>query len=148
MLLGIAVAGLLELAQQLLLALGQVDRRLDHDLDEHVAACWAVQLAHALVLEPDLLAGLGPRRNRDPQAPALDRGHLDLAAQSRGGHRNRHPAEDVRPLATEQPVRRYGDEDIEVPGLPAADRGLALAGEPDAGPVLDTRRDIDRQSLL
>ena len=69
--------------------------------------------------------------------PALDGGYLDLAAQGRRGHRDRHPADHVGALAAEQPVRCHGDEDVEVARLAAANRGLALAGEPDARAVLD-----------
>src|SRR5665213_4403104 len=43
-----ALARLLELAQQLLLALRQMNRRLDHDLDIHVAARGRAQHGHAL----------------------------------------------------------------------------------------------------
>src|SRR6185437_14533057 len=45
---GALAAFLFELAQQFLLALGQMDRRLDIDLDEHVTARGAAQHRHAL----------------------------------------------------------------------------------------------------
>ena len=49
-------------------------------------------------------------------------GTSTCAAQGRGGHRDRHAAEDVRALAAEQPVRRHADEDVEVARLAAPDR--------------------------
>jgi hypothetical protein len=42
----------------------------------------AVQLGHALALHPDRLAGLGAGRHLDALALALDRRHLDLAAEA------------------------------------------------------------------
>ena len=48
-----------ELLQELLLPGRQVDRRLDHRLDEHVAPRAGAQDRHALVLEPELV----PRRH-------------------------------------------------------------------------------------
>ncbi len=60
-----AFAFLFEFAQQFLLALGQVDRGLDHRLDEHVAAQRRAQHRHALAAEPELMARLGPGGHRD-----------------------------------------------------------------------------------
>src|SRR3546814_8217969 len=48
-------AGRLELAQQFPLLLGEVDRRLDGDLDVHVAERLGAQHRHALALEAELL---------------------------------------------------------------------------------------------
>src|SRR5918996_6484274 len=111
---GRAVAGLLELAQQLLLALGQIDRSLDHDLGEHVAAGVAVQLGHALAAQTEAVAGLGAGGDLDARAPALDGRHLDLAAERRRGERDRDAAVDVGAVAVEQAVWRYANEDVEV----------------------------------
>ena len=94
------------------------------------------------------LAALRARRNADAGALAVDRRHLDRAAERRRRHRQRHAAVDVGAVALEQPVRRHRHEDVEVAGRAAAHAGLALAGEPDAGAVLDAGRNRHLQRLL
>ena len=71
-----------------------------------------------------------------------------LAAERRRRHRDRHAAEDVGAVALEELVRLDRQEDVEVAGRAAAQAGLALAGQADAGAVLDARRDVDRQRAL
>src|SRR3546814_16999483 len=56
-------AGRLELAQQFPLLLGEVDRRLDGDLDVHVAERLGAQHRHALALEAELLVRLRDRKS-------------------------------------------------------------------------------------
>src|ERR1043166_6924181 len=82
------VARLLELAQQFLLPLGEVHRRLDHDLHVHVAARGRAKHGHTLVLEAELVAGLRAGGDADLGAVAVDGRHLDAAAQGRGRHRD------------------------------------------------------------
>src|ERR687897_502808 len=113
---GRAVAGTLELLEQLLLALVQVDRRLDHDLAEHVAPGVAVQLAHSLATQPEAMSGLGALRDLQARALAIDRRHLDLAAERRGGERNRDAAIQVAAVALEHAMRRQAHEDVQVAG--------------------------------
>ncbi len=55
---------------------------------------------------------------------------------------------DVGAVALEDPVRRHRDEDVEIARRRAAHPALALAGEPDAGAVLDPRRNVDRERLF
>src|SRR5207245_11342418 len=50
--------------------------------------------------------------------------------------------------ALEELVLGQRQEDVEVAGRAAADPGLALAGEPDPGAVLDARGNVDRQRPL
>jgi hypothetical protein len=89
------------------------------------------QRGHPLGAQPHLLARLGARRNLDPGAAAVDRRHLDLATQGGGGHRDRHAAEQVHPVALEDRVLLHLDEDVEIALRPAAQAGFALAGKPD-----------------
>src|SRR3990170_3406686 len=100
-------AGGLELAQQLLLPLRQADRGLDHDLDIHVAAGRRAQHRHALAAQAEPLAGLGSGRNIDAGAAAVDRRHVDGAAERGRAHGNRHAAVDVGAVALEQAVRGH-----------------------------------------
>ena len=54
----------------------------------------------------------------------------------------------VGAFALEERMRADRQEDVKIARRPAAYAGLALAGEPDAGAVLDTRRNIHRQRAL
>ena len=79
--------------------------------------------------------------------PSIGR-HLELAAERRRGHRDRHAAEEVGAVALEELVRLDRQEDVEVAGRAAAQARLAFAGEADAGAVLDAGRDVDRERAL
>ena len=48
-------------------------------------------------------------------------------------------------VALEEFVGRQRQENIEIAGRPAADAGLAFAGQTNAGAVLDALRNVDRQ---
>src|SRR6185437_2573301 len=143
-----AVAFLVELAQQLLLALRQIHRRLDHRLDVHVAALGRAQDRHALGPEAELVAGLRSGRDGDLGPAAVDRRHLDAAAEGRRRHRDGDAAMDVGAVALEQAMRRDREEDVEIARRRPAHAALALAGEADAGAVLDAGRDRDGEGLL
>src|SRR6185312_433595 len=94
----------LELFQQIALFLGQALRRFHLYLDVHVAVHLGAQHRHALALQAELLAALGALGDLDARCAALDGRHLDLAAERRGSHRDRHFAEDVGAVALEELV--------------------------------------------
>src|SRR6185312_5570324 len=144
----VARAFLLELAQQFLLALGEVDRRLDHHLDIHVAARRRAQHGHALAAQAELVAALRAGGHVDLGAGAIDGRYLDGAAERRGRHGDRHAAMDVGAVALEDAVRLDREEDVKVARRAAAHAGLALAGQADARAVLDAGRNVDGQRLL
>src|SRR6185369_6065413 len=144
----LAFAGILEFLQQLLLALGQMHGRLDHDLGIHVAALMGAQHAHAFGAQAKLLAGLGPGGNGDARPAAVHRGHLDDAAQRRRGHGDGDAAVNIGALALKQLMGRHGEEDVEIAPGRAAQASLALARQADAGPVLHPRRDGDVEGLV
>src|SRR3546814_14559573 len=83
----VAVAGRLELAQQFLLLLGEVARRLDHGFDVHVAEAARVEHRHALAAQTELLPGLRTRRNRDLRPAAVEGRPLYRAAERCHHHR-------------------------------------------------------------
>ena len=56
--------------------------------------------------------------------------------------------EQGRPLALEDRVAGEVDEDVEVAVGPAANSGLALAGEPDPGAFVDSGGDPDLERAL
>jgi len=64
----------------------------------------------------------------------VDGRHLEFAAQRSRHHRNRHPAVQVGAIALEELMGGERQENVEIAGGPAADAGLALAGQPDAVP--------------
>src|SRR5205814_2349313 len=79
---------------------------------------------------------------------AIDRRHVEFAAERRADHRDRHPAIEVGAVALEEGMAGEREKNIKVARRPAAHAGLAFAGEPDAGAVLDATRNVDRQSAL
>ena len=79
---------------------------------------------------------------------AVDGRHLELAAERRRHHRDRHAAMQVGAVALEERVRLERQENVEVARRPAAHARLALAGEADAGAVLDAGRHVDRERAL
>src|SRR3954454_3057824 len=142
------LAGLFELAQQFLLALGQIDRRLDDRLDIHVAADRRAQHRHALAAQPELVPILRPGRDGNARPAAIDGRYLDRSAERGRRKRNRHPAVDVGAIALEDRMRRETDENIKITRRRAVRSDLALAGQPNARAVLDARRNVDREGLF
>src|SRR5688500_18493361 len=126
---GAGLAGPLELLEQFLLLGREVGRRLDVDLDVHVAALGRAHDRHAPAAQAELVAALGAGRDVDARHLAVERRHLDVAAERGLHHRDRHAAMDVRALALEQLVATHRQEDIEVAGGTTARAGLAFAGE-------------------
>src|SRR5690606_3858529 len=144
----ILVAFTLELLEQLALALGQVLRRFDLNLNVHVAVGLRAEHGHAFALEAELLAALRTFRDLHACDAAFDRRHLDLAAERGGAHRDWNHAENVGTVTLEEFVRFDGQENVEVARAPAAQARLTLTGKPNAGAVLDASRDVHRQSTL
>src|SRR3990170_3556614 len=70
-------------------------------------------LATPLSPEDELVPGRRARRDGD-LLPAGERGHLDLAPESRLREGDRHLAEQVRPLPREERVVPHRDHDVEV----------------------------------
>src|SRR6185437_9064387 len=62
--------------------------------------------------------------------------------------RDRHAAIDVGAVTLKDRVLRDADENVQVARRRAVQADFALAGEADAGAVLDSGRDADRQCLL
>src|SRR5689334_20110947 len=113
---GLAVALALEFLEQLTLARIQALGCLDLDLDVHVARDLGAQYRHALALEAELLTAFGALRHLDPRLAVVDGGNIDLTAQRRRGHGDRHAAEDVGAIALKELVRLDGQENIKIAG--------------------------------
>ena len=117
-------------------------RRLDGDLDVEVAHRGLPQDRHALALEPELAAVLRSLRHLDAGLRAVERRHLEGAAERGRGHRDRNLAVEIGAVALEKLVRLDRQEDVEIAGRPAAKPGLAFIGKPDAGTILDAGRNV------
>src|SRR5690606_176974 len=74
--------------------------------------------------------------------------HVEFPAERGRHHRDRHAAEQVRPVALVDGVRLERQEDVEIAARPAPQARLALAGKADARAVLDARRDVDGERAL
>ena len=138
----------LELLQQVPLALGEMPGRLDGDLDVHVAAGGAAQDREALAAQAELVAGLGACGNFHLRAAAVDGGHLHIAAKRGLRHGQGDAAVDVGAVPLEDLVRGDGDVHEEVAGWGSSGAGLALAGQADTGAFLDAGGDCDLKRAL
>src|SRR5262249_19778845 len=72
-----------EFVQQFALPLAQFLRRLDQDLNVHIAGLFGAQHRHALALKAKAPPRLGAFRHLHATMVAVDRRHLDLAAERR-----------------------------------------------------------------
>src|SRR5215813_13615855 len=137
-----------EFAQQFALSPAEFLRRLDQDLNVHIAGLFGAQHRHALALKAEAPPRLGAFRHLHATMVAVDRRHLDLAAERRQHHGDRHPAVQIGALALKEWMRAEREENVEIPGRSTAHARLALAREPDAGAILDARGDVDRKRAL
>ena len=90
-----------QFAQQFLGALILHHRRLQHHLDDLIAARVLARVEYAPFAQPELLLVLRARRNLQ-QRLAVDGRHFDLGAQARFGHSDRHLQLNVVAFAAEQ----------------------------------------------
>src|ERR1700722_10527995 len=137
-----------KLGQKLALAPREILRRLDNELHEQVARIACTQHRHALAAQPQLSPRLGAFRHADPGLGSIERPDIEFAAKRGLHHRDRDAAIKVCAVALEERVRLYGEENIDAPRRTAAHPRLALAGQADAGAVLDAGGNVDRQRTL
>ena len=112
--------------QQFLLFRSQLRGNFDFHADELIARAIAPQAGRAETLEPEDLVMLGPGRDLDDRAVALQRRHLDLRTERGGGETDGNFTDDVIALAGEGRMRRDMDQHIEVAGRAAVLPRLAL----------------------
>src|SRR6185437_1817973 len=84
----------------------------------------------------------------DPRFTAVDSRHLEFPAERRSHHGDRHTAVQIGSIALKELVRDEGKENVEIARRAAAQAGLAFAGKPYTGAVLDAGRDVDRKISL
>src|SRR5690349_9458098 len=137
----------LELAQQLLLAFGQLLGHLDEDAHELVAAAGALELGQALVAQAEDLAALRAGRDRH-LGPAAQRGDLDLVAQRQLVEGEGQLAEQVGAVALEDAVLVLAHDHVQVAARRALVAGIALLRHAQAQAVLDAGRDLELDLAL
>src|SRR6187551_10540 len=110
---GVLLQRLVELTQELLLAVGEAHRRFHHHLAHEVAGVARANALDALAAKAEHLAGLRFRGHLD-LGGAVERRDLDLAAQRCLGEADRHLAMQVVAFALEDGVLLEVDHDVEV----------------------------------
>src|SRR5215211_6416665 len=135
--------GLLQLLQQLPLGFGQPSRDLDAGGHEQVAV--APSLGSALALQAEGLAVGGARWHLHGDR-AVERRDANVGTERGLCVRDGQLDRQVVPRTPEERMGLHPDPHIEVPRLRAGGAGLAPAGEPDTGAVLDAGRDLDLEA--
>src|SRR5215207_4554567 len=135
--------GLLQLLQQLPLGFGQLSRNLDAGGDEQVPM--APSLGRALALQAESLAVGGARWHLHGDR-AVQRRDANVGTERGLRVRDGQLERQVVPRTPEERVGLHPDPHIEVPRLRAGGAGLAPAGEPDPGAVLDAGGDLDLEA--
>src|SRR5476649_2370823 len=136
-----------EVAQHVLLLLGQLDRRLDGDVAEQIARVAGTHALDALALQAEGLARLRALGYRERHL-AGQRRHFDFTAQGRLAERDRHFAMQVVAFALEHGVRLDVDFHIQIARRAAIGTRFAVAGRTDAHAVVDADRDLHFQRLV
>src|SRR5579859_7042086 len=130
-----------ELAEDFLLARGEMARGFHHDLDELVAPAAAVQIRHAAALEFHHVTALRSLGYGHPLG-AVQSGHLHVGTEGGLSEADRHLADKVVSLALEKRVFLHLELDAEVAAGRSGVSRLALIAELEPHPRIDTRRDI------
>src|SRR5439155_802416 len=134
--------------QQFLLLRSQLRGDFDFHADELIARAIAPQAGRAEPLEPEDLVMLGPGRDLDDRAVALQRGHIDLRAERGGGEADGQFADDVVALAREGRMRGHIDQHIEVPRRAGVPPRLALVRQAQPNARLDAGRNVHGEHAL
>src|SRR5829696_2764188 len=133
-----------ELAQQVPLLARELLGHGHLQADQQVAGALTAGARHPPPPDPEDAAVLGAGWNLDRHRTIQGR-HLELGPEGGLGEGHRDGDGQVLAAAPEQRVRGDPDLDDQVAGGGAGLAGLALALEPDGGPVVDPDRDPDPQ---
>ena len=134
---------LAEFLEQGALFAGQPGRRLDRDLDDHVAAPAPLQDRHPRSALAQLLARLYAGGDFQIEGFAVQARYLDRPTQRRRREADRYPCRQRRAFALEDRMLLHVNEYVEVAGRRAVRPGFTLAGEADAGAGVDTGRNVE-----
>src|SRR5213080_1706067 len=115
----------------------------DVDLDLHILIAAPAVLLDSLPRDAELLPGLGTGWDPEDDAASIECLDFDLGAEQRLGQVHRHGADDVQPVAPEEPVGLdLQHHDDVAPPL------RSLPPEAQLRAVLGARRNRDHESLL
>src|SRR3989338_4515012 len=118
--------GFIQFLEQLTLVLGELDRRLDHDVAVQVARVAGADALDALATQAEGLAMLRAFGDVDLRL-ATERRHFDAAAQGCRGQRHGHVAVQVIAIALENLMLLDADLDVQISCRAAIRAGLAIA---------------------
>ncbi len=141
------VGQLFELAQQFALALGQLDRRLDHAMAQQVAGLTGAHALDPFAAQPERFAGLCAFGQRE-RGLATKCGHFDLTTECRLRIRNRNLAMQVIAFALKYRVLLDMNLDIQVARRTTVHTWLAIARRTNPHAVIDTGRNLHFQCLV
>src|SRR5262249_46457002 len=135
-----------QFAQKLFLPLGQVRRRLDHNLHDQIARVPAAAIADAQAMDSHGIVALNAGAKRVLDHP-IERGHLELAAERRLAICHRYAAQEVLAFALENRVRLYSDDYVQVAALRAPVADFAFARVANLRSCIDAGRNVDFEVL-
>ena len=140
-------AAFFEFAQQFLLSLREVNRRLDDDMAKQIAMGVTAYPLDAFAAQPEGPAGLGFRWNLD-LGNRVERRDFDFATERRRRKTDRHFTVQVVAFALEDRVRLQVNLHVQVAGGAAIDAVFSFAGKTNPISLVDTCRDLDGQGLV
>src|SRR5688572_16763227 len=127
-----------ELPQQLLGPLVEHLRKNDSDFDDKISPLTVARGRRPSSPDVKPLPGLGPRRHAQPRR-AVGCGHLELGAQRRFVHTDRHGDVKVIAFAYERLMRLDLEGQIEIADTAAPLAGVSLAGHANTAAITDSR---------
>src|SRR5688572_3124122 len=145
--LALALDGRIENAELFLLLGRQVHGRLDLHAAEQVADAALADGAYSFPPQAEQTPRLSFRRHLENDG-AVERRHVDAAAERGRREADGNLAAQVLTFASEDRMRLNGDVDVEVARRPAVAPGLAFASEPDPVAIVDAGRNLDRERLV
>ncbi len=108
--------------------------------DHQVAPTATVEVGHALALQPEQLADLGPARD-DELLDAVEGLEVEVGTERRLGHRDRQILDQVVALAVEAVVRLDPQPHVQVAGRAATGHAHRTpTGQTQGGAVVHARR--------
>src|SRR5687768_7991423 len=131
-----------ELPQQFLGALVEYFRKNDSDFDDEISPLTVAGRRRPSSPDVKPLAGLGPWRHAQPRR-AIGCGHLELGAQRRLVHTDRHGDVKIIAFAYEHLVRLDLEGQIKIADRAAALACVSLSGHANAAAITDSRRNSD-----
>src|SRR5438094_1904579 len=138
---------LAELVEQVTLFFRQFFRRQHLHCREQVAAAAPVHIRHPLAAQAQRRPRLRAFRHFDCLG-AIERGHLNFAAEGDGREIHRNLAEEIDAVAPEERMLLHVDDDIEMARGSAGDAAFALVLEPELLAGGDARRNLHRDLPL